>query len=78
METQPLAKPVPLIYEGDSYLLYVTELSDRQVHLSRIEMFPSNLNVAPTQEKFFDLTPPCRREVIAQINRRFPGRTVRT
>ncbi len=75
---EQLAKPVPLIHEGDSYLIYVAEESERTCKITLIEVFPSNLNVAPTQERFFDLTPQARREVIAQVLRRFPGRLVKT
>lgn len=75
--TTPTSRSLPLIFEGDSYFIYCTELDATTIHLDYIERFPGNVGVSPTKENFFDLDPATRRAVIAQINRRYQGRVVR-
>lgn len=72
----PLIDSIPLLHNDDSYILDVEVVSPRLVLLQRILRFVGNHNVDPTDERFFDLDPATRREIIKQINRRYPGKTV--
>lgn len=80
METSPSPKPsrsIPLIYEGDSYFIYCTELDPSTVKLDYVERFPGNISTSPTKENFYDLDPATRRAVISQVNRRYQGKVVK-
>jgi hypothetical protein len=73
----PLASPVPLIHESDSFYIYVLHDSPTSVRICYIERFPGNVSVQPTKEQFYDLDPGTRRAVISQVNRRYSGKVVR-
>lgn len=68
---------IPLLHEGDSYLISVTEVSPLQVKLLGIVCHPANLNGDGVEYKFFDLPPETRAAVLKQIQRRYIGRTVK-
>lgn len=54
------------------------QLSDVQVSILSIDVYPNNQNVDPTAETFSDLTPQQRRAVINHINRKYPGKVIHT
>lgn len=69
---------LPLVYDGDSFLIELSSPGERVVKITRILVFPDNVNSAPKHEKFSDLDSRARRAVINQINLRYPGRMVHT
>lgn len=69
---------LPLLHDGDSFLIELESPGDRVIKIHRILIFPDNLNGQPKVEKFGDLDSRARRAVIDQINRRFPGKMVHT
>lgn len=68
---------LPLVYESDAYLIELGQESERIVRILRLLVFPDNRNGEPKFENFMDLAPSARRAVIEQVNRRYPGRTVK-
>lgn len=68
---------LPLIFEDDSFLIELEQLTEKTVRITRILVFPNNRNGDPKVEQFHDLDLRARRAVIDQINRRYTGRTVK-
>lgn len=66
--------PLPLLHEDDSFVLH---LSDEPLRLTRIVRYESNRNVDGTALSFSSLDDGTRRAIIQQVQRRYPGRTVR-
>lgn len=69
---------IPLISNGDAFLIELEyDLLGTDIHITGIQRYENNQNVAPTWEKFMDLDPETRRRVIAQINRRYKGKMIK-
>lgn len=67
---------LPLLYDGDSYLLTLEE-HGKELKLVSIQRFENNENCDPEGIRFFDLDDRGRHAVLAQIHRRYPGRNVK-
>lgn len=74
MNTNPWF-PIPLIHEGDSYILTCAPFHD-QVKLTQIIYYRNNQNVEGEEKTFFDLDEATRRAIIRQVRRRHPGCTI--
>lgn len=68
--------PLALVYDGDSFFIDVVGISPRSVKIARVIRFANNQNTEGSVERFADLTPECKRAVIAQVNRKFQGMMV--
>lgn len=68
--------PIPLLFNGDAYQIYVAP-STHHVSVVSIELHRGNINTSPVEIRFFDLGPEARRAVVRQVQRRFPGLTVK-
>lgn len=68
---------IPLLFDGDAYLLTVEPVSPSLVCLTRVLRYDNNVNTDATCVRFFDLSPQCKQAIIQQINRRFRGKTVK-
>lgn len=68
--------PIPLLYNGD-YLSIDVDDSGPFVRILRILVYVNNENVEPQDVKFFDLPPQTRHAVVAQVQARYKGRTVK-
>jgi hypothetical protein len=71
-------RPLPLLYEGDSYLIYLKEVGTRCVKILTIHRFRHNQNTEGVEENFRDLDLDTKRAVVQQINRAHVGRTILT
>lgn len=67
---------LPLLHDGDSFLIELETPGDRVIRIRRILVFPDNVNTTPSVMKFADLDSRARRAVIDQINLRHVGKTV--
>lgn len=70
-------RPLALIHDGDSFFIDVIGLSPRTVKIERVLRFANNQNVVGVEHKFFDLEPEVRSAVMAQVQRRYKGLTIR-
>lgn len=68
---------LPLLHEGDSFLLELDHPNAFSVRLVSILRFAGNHNVDAVAERFLDLDPETKRAVISQVNRRYKGKIVR-
>jgi hypothetical protein len=68
---------LPLLYDGDSYILDLQLVNEGNIRLLRIVRYDGNKNVVGVEEKFHDLDTLCKRAVINQIQRRHKGKSVR-
>jgi hypothetical protein len=62
--------PLPMLHEGDSFILIVQPAGPGQVKLTHIIRYRNNQNVEGVEESFFDLDEMTRRAVIRQVRRR--------
>jgi hypothetical protein len=67
--------PIPLIHEGDSYILTCTPASD-QVKLAQIVCYRNNQNVEGEEKTFYDLDEATRHAIVRVVRRRHPGMTI--
>lgn len=67
---------LPLLYDGDSYLIHLDE-DHGHIRLLFIERFANNENSEPDIIPFFYLDERGRHLVMQQIQRRYPGRSVK-
>lgn len=67
--------PIPLIHEGDSYILTCSPAGD-QVRLSQIVCYRNNQNVEGEEKSFYDLDEATRRAVVRVIRLRHPNTTI--
>ncbi len=72
----PLLPPLPLLHEGDSYVIYLKSVGEKCVRIVTIHRFANNQNVEGVEEDFRDLDLETKKAVIKQINRRHVGKTV--
>lgn len=72
-----LREQLPLLYEGDSYLLELSCEDDWSVRLHRVVRYENNQNVSGVEENFNDLDSFCKKAVITQIHRRYVGKTIK-
>jgi hypothetical protein len=70
--------PLPLLHNGDSYLIDVVGVSPRSVRCNGAEQYLNNQNVVGHYVRFRDMDPDLKRAVIRQINTRYKGMTVLT
>lgn len=68
--------PIPLIWNGDSYIITCEPVSDYQVRITSIARYKNNQNVDGEELDFLDLDEQSRRAVIHQVNRRHRGMMV--
>lgn len=69
---------LPLLYNGDAFVLTISPVSERQVRLASVVRYPDNVDGDGVHEQFRDLDPETKARVIQQINRRYPTKTVLT
>lgn len=67
-----------LIHDEDSFSIDLTEIGTKCVKILRIIRYPSNKNVVPTEERFFDFDSETRAAIMAQIRRRYRDKTIIT
>lgn len=67
---------LPLLHDGDGYVLSLSE-HGRDLLLLTLLRYENNENSDPLSLKFFDLDERGRAAVLQQIQRRYPGRSVR-
>ncbi len=67
--------PIPLIHEGDSYILTCTPLGD-QVRLAQIVYYRNNQNMEGEEKSFYELDEATRFAVARVVRRRHPGMTI--
>lgn len=67
---------LPLIFEDDGYLIELSE-DGPYIRITNILVYCGNSNNDPTETKFFSLSSDAKHAVIAQINRRYPGKVVK-
>lgn len=77
MSETSLPETLPLVHDDDGYTLEIYP-SEKHVLLHRIIMYPNNRNGPDVIISFRDLSLEAKRAVIAQINRRYAGKVVRT
>lgn len=70
--------PLPLLLDGDSYVIYLKEVGTRCVKILQLHRYAHNDSRNCTEENFGDLTGEAKRAVIAQVNRRYIRKTVLT
>jgi hypothetical protein len=68
--------PLPLLHEGDSFILVVEPAGPGHVRLSQIIRYRNNQNVEGIEESYFDLDELTRRAVVRQVRRRHKGVTI--
>jgi hypothetical protein len=73
----PSHDTIPFIYNGDSYIVHL-ELHPLHVQILHVLLYPNNQNYSPTQEDFRDLDPHARALALGKINRKHPGKMVKT
>lgn len=69
---------LPLLHNGDSFVLTLEPISLKIIHLTRIIRYPNNENGDGVEESFRDLDVETKRAIIQQINRRYVGKTIQT
>ena len=69
---------LPLLHDGDSFVLYLEDISPSRVRLLRVIRYPNNENCDGVEEHFRDLDYETRHAIIRQINRRHIGKTILT
>lgn len=74
-ETLP---PLPMLYEGDSYIIYLKEVGTKCVKILQLHRFSNNDSRNGVEESFADLTEEAKREVIQQVSTRYKGKTILT
>jgi hypothetical protein len=67
--------PIPLIHEGDSYILTCSPIGD-QVKLAQIVCYRNNQNVEGEEKTFYELDEGTRYAVVRVVRRRHPGVTI--
>lgn len=73
---RPLLPDLPLIFEGDSFIITLAPSGTKCVRILRILRYPNNRNGEGIEESFRDLNPEEKAAVIQQINRRHTGKSV--
>jgi hypothetical protein len=73
---RPTLTPLPLIFDGDSFIIDMEAVGLKCVRILRIIRYPHNQNTTGVEEHFHDLTPDAKRAIIRQINRRHVGKSV--
>ena len=68
--------PIPLMWNGDAYIITTEPVSDYQVRITSIARYANNQNVDGEELDFLDLDEHTRRAVIRQVNRRHKGMMV--
>jgi hypothetical protein len=74
----PILPPLPLVHDGDSFVIYLKDVGTKCVRILQIHRFRNNQNVEGVEESFRDLDLDTKRAVIRQVNRKYGGRTVIT
>lgn len=80
MSTLPdgsLLDSIPFLHNGDSYIIRLRILNEKNVAIHDILLYPDNTNCEPTSESFQDLDLVAKRLTIQQINRKHPGKMVK-
>lgn len=75
---RPTLPDLPLLHEGDSFLITLSEIGTKCVRILRIIKYPNNVNSHGEEWSFRDLDPETKRAVIQQVNKRCIGRMVLT
>lgn len=70
--------PLPLFFEGDSYIIYLRAVGTKCVRILQLHRFSGNDSRNGSEEHFTDLSPAGQREVVLQVLRRYRGKTVLT
>lgn len=76
--SREILPPLPLFYEGDSYIIYLRAVGTKCVRILQLHRFSGNDSRNGVEEHFTDLSPEARREVVIQVLRRHKGKTVLT
>ena len=69
---------LPLLYNGDAFVLTISLVSERQVRLTSVVRYPDNVDGDGVHEQFRDLDPDTKQRIIQQIKRRYLDKTVLT
>lgn len=75
---RPNLPDLPLLHDGDSFMITLLAVGERCVKITRIVRYPNNVNSHGVEELFKDLDIETKRAVIQQVNRRCIGKTVMT
>jgi hypothetical protein len=75
---RPTLPDLPLLHDGDSFMITLSAVGEKCVKISRIVRYPNNVNSHGVEENFRDLDLETKRAVIQQVNRRCVGKTVMT
>ena len=67
--------PIPLIHDGDSYIITCIPVGE-QVKLEQVIRYRNNQNVEGEELTFYDLDYGARKAVVRQVRRRHPGCTI--
>jgi hypothetical protein len=67
--------PIPLIHEGDSFII-TCEPIDERVRLAQIVRYKNNQNVEGEELSFFDLDELTRKAIIRVVRRRHKNVTI--
>jgi hypothetical protein len=76
--SREILPPLPLFYEGDSYIIYLKRVGTKCVRILQLHRFSGNDSRNGVEEKYNDLPLEAKREVILQVRRRHIGKTVLT
>jgi hypothetical protein len=68
--------PLPLLYEGDSFILIIQPAGPGQIRLAQIIRYRNNQNVEGVEESYWDLDESTRRAVIRQVRRRHKNASI--
>jgi len=74
--TSPSSNAIPLLANGDAYVLYVEQRNAAAFNLLKVERFADNRDATACEIKFYDLPPEIQRAVLIQIKRKHPGKTI--
>lgn len=72
----PSIESVSLVYECDSYVLYLSHPSEKSVSLDRVLVYYDNVNRDPVDVRFFDLPQKAREACLHQVRRRYDKKTI--
>lgn len=67
---------LPLVHSGDGYILSLSERG-QVIYLTEIQRFYDLQNSDPETVPFFSLDEEARHVILQQMQRHYPGRTIR-
>jgi len=64
------------LYDGDSYIIYLTEVGTKYLRIAGIFKYPNNQNTEAVEVSFYDLDEFGRVAVIRQIRRKYKDKGI--